>query len=84
MFVRPEQVAELVSRHEDVVKARVIVGTKDQMDTMTVQLETETSAPEIFESSIKDILKLRGEVELMAPGSLPTDGIVIEDARDFS
>ena len=84
MFVRPEQVAELVSRHEDVVKARVIVGTKDQMDTMTVQLETETSAAEIFEGSIKDILKLRGEVELMAPGSLPTDGIVIEDARDFS
>ncbi len=84
MFVRPEQVAELVSRHDDVVKARVIVSTKDQMDTMTVQLETEASAAEMFEGSIKDILKLRGEVELMPPGSLPTDGIVIEDARDFS
>ena len=27
--------------------------------------------------------KLRGEVELLAPGALPNDGKVIEDARSY-
>jgi len=84
MFVRPEQVAELVSRHDEIKKARVIVRTKDQMDTMTVQIETNCSKSDAYATSVRDILKLRGDVELLAPGSLPTDGIVIEDARDFS
>ncbi len=83
MFVRPEQVADLVARHADVTKARVIVHTDDQMDAMTVRLETKSSDPGAYSDSIKDILKLRGDVELVAPGSLPADGIVIEDARDF-
>jgi len=83
MFVRPEQVAELVSRHDEIKKARVIVRTKDQMDTMTVQIETNCSKSDAYATSVRDILKLRGDVELLAPGSLPTDGIVIEDARDF-
>lgn len=84
MFVRPEQVADLVSRHGDVQKARVIVRTEGQMDAMTVQLETDATAPEVYDGSIRDVLKLRGSVELVPPGSLPKDGIVIEDARDFS
>ena len=83
MFVRPEQVADLVARHADVQRARVVVRTIDQMDAMTVQLETSATSTEVFADSVKDVLKLRGDIELVAPGSLPTDGIVIEDARDF-
>lgn len=83
MFVRPEQVADLVSRHADVQKARVIVRTEDQMDAMTVQLETDATAPDTYQDSVRDILKLRGNIELVPPGALPKDGIVIEDTRDF-
>ncbi len=82
MFVRPEQVADLVARHDDVEKARVIVRTENNQDVMTVQLETGAADPEPFASSVKAILKLRGDVELVAPGTLPKDGIVIEDTRD--
>jgi phenylacetate-CoA ligase len=32
---------------------------------------------------VRDVTKLRGEVELVAPGSLPNDGKVIEDARSY-
>jgi len=67
MFVRPEQVAELVSRHDEIKKARVIVRTKDQMDTMTVQIETNCSKSDAYATSVRDILKLRGDVELLAP-----------------
>jgi phenylacetate-CoA ligase len=33
--------------------------------------------------AIRDVTKLRGDVELLAPGSLPNDGKVIEDARSY-
>ena len=32
---------------------------------------------------MRDVTKLRGEVVLCAPGSLPNDGKVIEDARRY-
>jgi phenylacetate-CoA ligase len=32
---------------------------------------------------IREVTKLRGEVEFVAPGSLPNDGLVIEDARKY-
>lgn len=83
MFVRPEQVADLVSRHEDVMKARVIVRTEGQLDSMTVQLETDATDIGDFDESVRDILKLRGTIEIVPPGALPKDGIVIEDARSF-
>merc|ERR1711991_1177140 len=41
MFVRPEQVAALVARHDEISKARVIAGRDGEMDTMTVQIEAE-------------------------------------------
>jgi phenylacetate-CoA ligase len=84
MFVRPEQVAELVARHEDVGKARVIVKRDQGVDVMTVQVETHAQDASAYEASVRDILKLRGTVEIVAPGALGRDGIVIEDKRDLT
>jgi phenylacetate-CoA ligase len=36
---------------------------------------------EAVAASVRDVTKLRGEVVLCAPGSLPNDGKVIEDLR---
>jgi phenylacetate-CoA ligase len=36
-----------------------------------------------IEEAVRDVTKLRGQVELVAPGSLPNDGKVIEDARSY-
>jgi phenylacetate-CoA ligase len=33
--------------------------------------------------AIREVTKLRGDVELVAPGSLQNDGKVIEDARSY-
>ena len=82
MFVRPEQVAALVARHSDVARARVIADRDGEMDVMTVQLET-ASGDGDYAASVMDTLKLRGRVELVAPGSLPNDGKVIEDRRRY-
>ncbi|TCP61669.1 phenylacetate-CoA ligase [Rhodovulum bhavnagarense] len=83
MFVRPEQVAALVARHPEVARARVIAGRAGEMDTMTVQIETPASDPVPYAASVAELLKLNGAVELVAVGSLPNDGKVIDDQRSY-
>ncbi|KAB2543290.1 AMP-dependent synthetase [Salipiger aestuarii] len=83
MFVRPEQVAALVARHPEIDRARVIVSRDGEMDVMTVRLETLSGDPARYAGTIADVLKLKGAVELVKPGSLPRDGIVIEDQRVY-
>ena len=83
LFVRPEQVANLVSSHKDIQRARVIATRKGEMDVMTVKIETDHQDPAKFDTSITSTLKLKGNVELVSPGSLPRDGVVIEDLREY-
>ena len=83
MFVRPEQVAELVARHPEVTRARVIASREGEMDVMTVQVEAEGIETGALSDSVAAVLKLRGQVEIVAPGSLPNDGKVIDDQRKY-
>ncbi len=83
MFVRPEQVAELVARHAEIVRARVIARRDGERDVMHVQIETEGGDLAAYEASVVAVLKLKGKLELVAPGSLPNDGKVIEDQRSY-
>ena len=86
MFVHPAQVAEIARRFPEVIKARLVVSGEMANDSMALQVET-TSSPEglgqRIGDMIRDVTKLRGTVELLAPGSLPNDGKVIEDARSY-
>ena len=84
MFVRPEQVAALVARHDDVSRARVIVTRDGEQDAMCVAVETEATDPAPFAASVAAVMKLKGQVALVAKGSLPNDGKVIDDQRDYS
>ncbi len=83
MFVRPEQVAALVARHDEIVKARVIASRDGEQDAMTVRLETTGGDARAFANSVREVLKLKGDVEVVVPGSLPKDGLVIEDTRSY-
>lgn len=83
MFVRPEQVAALVSRHNEIDRARVVASRSGEQDTMTVRIETAAADADMFEASVVETLKLRGKIELVPPGGLPRDGLVIEDQRTY-
>lgn len=83
MFVRPEQVAALVAHHDEVHRARVIASRSGEKDVMTVRIETRATNPALYEATVLSTLKLRGTVELVPPGSLPNDGLVIEDLRSY-
>ena len=84
MFVRPEQVADLVARHSEIIKARVNVSRSENNDVMDVLLEIEKGSSADYENSVKEILKLKGNVQIVSPGDLPNDGKVIDDQRTFN
>jgi phenylacetate-CoA ligase len=83
MFVRPEQVAELVARHDEIARARVIATREGEKDVMTVQVEARGADVDALSQSVATVLKLRGRVEIVDPGSLPNDGKVIDDQRTY-
>jgi phenylacetate-CoA ligase len=83
MFVRPEQVAEFVARHAEVTKARVVATREGEMDVMTVQVEAECGDAGALSDSVATVMKLKGRIEIVAPGSLPNDGKVIDDQRKY-
>ncbi|MEH6751113.1 MAG: phenylacetate--CoA ligase family protein [Paracoccaceae bacterium] len=83
MFVRPEQVAQLVAKHAEISRARVIASREGEMDVMTVQIEAAGGSADAYASSVAEVLKLKGKIELLTPGSLPNDGKVIEDQRVY-
>jgi phenylacetate-CoA ligase len=83
-FVTPEQIAEIVRRHPDIKRARLVVTNPDNRDTMTLRCETEghgEARVESLVSTLQNLTQLRGEVVLVPVGSLANDGKVIEDAR---
>ncbi len=86
MFVHPAQVAAVVDRHGEVTRARLVVESVDNQDVMTLHCESAVRDPKLVEAianSIREVCKLRGEVKVVQPGSLPNDGKVIEDARSY-
>jgi phenylacetate-CoA ligase len=85
MFVHPSQVAEVVKRHPEIVKARLVISGEMANDVMTLHCEFDGAPPSIpaVVDSIRDVTKLRGDVKLEARGALPNDGKVIEDARRY-
>jgi len=87
MFVTPKQVAEILRRHAEILKARLVVEGETGNERMTLRCEVR-GRPEglaaAIVGSIRELTKLRGEAELLEPGSLPNDGKVIEDARKYT
>jgi phenylacetate-CoA ligase len=83
MFVRPEQVAQLVAKHPEVTRARVIALREGEMDVMRVQIEGGSDAA-AYEKSVTEVLKMKGAIECVPVGSLPNDGKVIDDQRDYN
>jgi phenylacetate-CoA ligase len=86
MFVHPGQVDQVVKRFAQVHKARLVVTGEMANDQMQLQVEAaehNDALQTAIEQAVRDITKLRAEVSLVAVGSLPNDGKVIEDARSY-
>jgi len=86
MFVTPKQVSDIVRRHPEIARARLVVSGQAGNDEMRLQCEV-SARPEGLQAaiaaSIREVTKLRGEVGFRNMGELPNDGKVIEDARKY-
>jgi phenylacetate-CoA ligase len=87
LFVHPSQVADVVRRHPEILKARLVVDNAGGQDRMTLNCEVrDATAPDLAKGivdSMRDLTKLRGEVTFIAPGALANDGKVIDDVRKY-
>jgi phenylacetate-CoA ligase len=89
MFVHPSQVADVVKRHPEVQRARLVVSGEMANDQLALHVESahtgaaSAGLTEALARSLREVTKLRGDVHVVAPGSLPNDGKVIDDLRRF-
>ena len=86
MFIHPEQVDQVVKRHPEILKARLVIEWIDESDQMTLRCETSEASDELksaIEMSLRDLCKIRGEAILAQAGSLENDGVVISDQRVY-
>ena len=86
MFVHPSQVADVVARHHEIIRARLVIDSLDNQDSMTLRCEVsdrEVDLEQAVSKTIREVCKVRGEVEIVGKGTLPNDGLVIDDQRSY-
>ena len=87
MFVHPKQVSEVCARHSEIRLTRLVVESENNVDHMTLHCETDAVGDQSLNGAIADtirqVCKLRGDVKLVPPGSLPNDGKVVDDQRTY-
>ncbi len=89
VFVHPGQVDEVASKHPQIAKYQVVVTRKEHKDEMTfrIELKEEVSQPEKLkeeiERSVRDVMKVRGDVQFVPKGTIPDGAKKIEDQRTW-
>jgi phenylacetate-CoA ligase len=87
MFIHPSQVADVLRRHPEIKRARLVVSGEMANDQLALHIECAASVeglPTAVAGSVRDITKLRADVVVCGVGSLPNDGKVIEDMRKYA
>ena len=87
MFVDPAQIDQLLKRHSEITRARLEVRRENEQDTMTLLAETSEASDDLSQAladSLREVTKLKGTVDLVPAGSLPNDGKIIADEREYA
>jgi phenylacetate-CoA ligase len=89
LFVHPGQVDEVVSKYPQIAKSQAVLTRKENKDEMTfrIELKEEISQAEKLEEeiekSIRDVMKVRGNVQFVPKGAIPEGAKKIEDQRTW-
>jgi phenylacetate-CoA ligase len=88
MFVHPRQADEIAARFPAVTRWQVVVTREAHQDGLEFQIELApgTSADEVsggMVEAIRDVMKLRGEIRVVAPGTIPPNAKKIDDRRKW-
>jgi phenylacetate-CoA ligase len=89
LFVHPGQADEVALKHPQIANYQVVVTRKEDKDEMTFRIELKEEIPhpeklkEEIEKSIRDVMKVRGEVQFVPKGTVPEGAKKIEDHRTW-
>jgi phenylacetate-CoA ligase len=89
LFVHPGQVNEVASRYPHIANYQLVIKRKEDKDEMIlfIELKEEISQPEKLkeeiEKTIRDVMKVRGDVQIVSKGAIPEGAKKIEDQRTW-
>ena len=88
LFIHPRQVDEIVARVKGVERSQAVVGREGHNDTLTVRVQLAAgvdaaAARQTLEAAIRDVMKLRGAVDVVAAGTIPDNAKKISDERKW-
>jgi len=89
MFIHPRQADEVVARFPEIVRYQVMVTRTGHQDEMTFQVELgpagggSSDLISRVESTIREVMKLRGDVAIVPPGTIPDGAKKIVDRRKW-
>jgi phenylacetate-CoA ligase len=88
MFIHPRQVDEIVGRVKGVERSQVVVGREGHNDTLTLRVQLAggvdaQAARQTLEAAIRDVMKLRGVVDVVGTGVIPENAKKISDERKW-
>ncbi|MFB0505320.1 MAG: phenylacetate--CoA ligase family protein [Thermodesulfobacteriota bacterium] len=89
VFVHPGQTDEVARRYPNIAAYRVVVTRERDQDVMTFQVELKDEKvdkeklKEDLQNTIRDVMKVRGNVEFIPQGTIPEGGKKIEDKRTW-
>jgi len=89
LFIHPGQADEVASKHPQISKVQVVITRKEHKDEMTFRIELKEEIPqpqklkEEIEKSIRDVMKVRGDVQFVPKGTIPEGAKKIEDQRTW-
>lgn len=87
MFVHPSQVQKVIEAHGQISKGRLLVERPGDQDVMTLEVELKEApgadlVPSV-EKTIREVIKLKGSVRVLEPGTLKEGFKTIEDVRKW-
>ena len=84
MFIRPEQVNRVLARHPEITRARLVVGSRDNLDTATLQVQA-TVRDDAFRDAVAESFRAECKMRstIVFADELPNDGKVIDDQRTY-
>ena len=88
MFIHPRQADEIVARVKGVERFQVVVGREGHNDTLTLRVQLASgvdaaAASSALEAGIRDVMKLRGTVVVVAAGTIADNAKKISDERKW-
>jgi len=89
LFIHPGQVNEVASKHSWINNHQAVITRKEHKDEMTFRIELNEEVPqpeklrEEVERSIRDVMKIRADVEFVPKGTIPDGAKKIEDQRTW-